>query len=110
MLKSERRDPMLMIQVDMFEVQLGAALLLQFQTAEGKTVRALADGGEGLPDKNIHEKLIAAVESFGDGQRRIDLLVGTHYDADHLDGLIPIINDRSFAILQRNASRLQRAV
>jgi len=99
-----------MIQVDMFEVQLGAALLLQFQTAEGKTVRALADGGEGLPDKNIHEKLIAAVESFGDGQRRIDLLVGTHYDADHLDGLIPIINDRSFAILQRNASRLQRAV
>jgi hypothetical protein len=37
------------IQVDMFEVQLGAALLLQFQTANGKTVRVLADGGRGGP-------------------------------------------------------------
>lgn len=89
-----------MIQVDMFEVQLGASLLLQFRTAEGETVRVLADGGQGLPDRHIHEKLIVAVESFGDGQRRIDLLVGTHYDADHLDGLIPIINDRSFAITE----------
>ena len=89
-----------MIQVDMFEVQLGASLLLQFQTAEGETIRVLADGGQGLPEIDIHEKLIAALESFGDGQRRIDLLVGTHYDADHLDGLIPIIDDPSFAITE----------
>ena len=89
-----------MIQVDMFEVQLGASLLLQFQTAEGETVRVLADGGKGLPVSDIHEKLLDAMDSFGDDQRRIDLLVGTHYDADHLDGLIPIINDSSIAITE----------
>src|ERR1019366_9560053 len=44
------------------------------------------------------ESLVDAMESFGDGQRRIDLLVGTHYDADHLDGLIPNINDGSIVI------------
>jgi hypothetical protein len=31
-----------------------------------------------------------AMQGFGDRQARIDLLVGTHYDADHLDGLMPI--------------------
>ena len=79
------------IQVDMFEVQLGAALLLQFQTAEGKTVRVLADGGEGGA-VDIQARLIAALEGFGDRQPRIDLLVGTHYDADHLDGLVPVVD------------------
>ena len=89
-----------MIQVDMFEVQLGASLFLQFQAADTGTVRVLADGGQGPPVSNIHEKLPDAMESFGDGQRRIDLLIGTHYDADHLDGLIPIINDPSIAITE----------
>lgn len=88
------------IQVDMFEVQLGASLLLQFQLAEGETVRVLADGGHGPPISDIHKKLIDAVESFGDSQRTINLLVGTHYDADHLDGLVSIINDPSFAITE----------
>ena len=89
-----------MIQVDMFEVQLGASLLLQFQTAEGETVRVLADGGDGLPDRDIHERLTAAMRAFDDRERRIDLLVGTHYDADHLDGLIPIIDDQSIVITE----------
>jgi hypothetical protein len=79
------------IQIDMFEVQLGAAMLLQFQTANGKTVRVLADGGKGGP-VDIHETLLVAMQGFGDGEARIDLLVGTHYDADHLDGLVPIVD------------------
>jgi len=33
------------IQVDMFEVQLGAALLLQFRIDSGQVVRILADAG-----------------------------------------------------------------
>ena len=96
----ERMKHVPMIQVDLFEVQLGASLLLQFHAPDGGTVRVLADGGQGLPVSDIHEKLIDAMESFGDGQRRIDLLVGTHYDADHLDGLIPIINDGSIVITE----------
>src|ERR1035437_3661491 len=87
-----------MIQVDMFEVQLGASLLLQFHAADGDPVRVLADGGQGPPINDIQKRLTDAFQTFGDGERRIDLLVGTHYDADPLDGLIPIINDPTITI------------
>jgi beta-lactamase superfamily II metal-dependent hydrolase len=89
-----------MIQVDMFEVQLGASLLLHFTAAEGETVRVLADAGQGPPVSDVHQKLMNAFMTFGDGEQRIDLLVGTHYDADHLDGLIPIIKDTTIAITE----------
>ena len=89
-----------MIQVDMFEVQLGAAVLLQFQTEEGRTIRVLADGGEDrtFPSGNVLDKLLHAMDSFGDQRRHLDLIVGTHYDADHLDGLVPIIKDPTVSI------------
>ena len=87
-----------MIQVDMFEVQLGASLLLQFEAKDGPSIRVLADGGQGPPISDIRQKVSNAFRSFGDGQRRIDLLLGTHYDADHLDGLVPIVDDRTIAI------------
>jgi len=88
-----------MIQVDMFEVQLGAALLLQFKAPDGEIVRVLADAGEG-PPIDVHKKLTEAFKAFGEGDHRIDLLMGTHYDADHLDGLIPIINDETIEITE----------
>jgi len=88
-----------MIQVDMFEVQLGASLLLQLKSAEGTAVRVLADaGGYHPPPRDVHSKLADAFKAFGSEDRRIDLLIGTHYDADHLDGLIPIINDQTIPI------------
>jgi hypothetical protein len=96
----ERMNPGPAIQVDMFEVQMGASLLLQFQTVDGDTVRVLADGGQGLPVSDIHHKLTGAMQAFGDREPRIDLLVGTHYDADHLNGLIPIVKDTNIAITE----------
>lgn len=89
-----------MIQVDMFEVQLGAALLLQFRTPQRKVVRILADGGvgSGYPHDHVHKKLRSAFEQFGDKNKRLDLIIGTHYDADHLDGLVPIIEDSGIEI------------
>jgi hypothetical protein len=94
-----RKKPM--IQVDMFEVQLGAALLLQFRTSQGKVVRVLADAGvkaSGYPTDHVHKKLRSAFEQFGDKNQRLDLIIGTHYDADHLDGLVPIIQDAEIEI------------
>ena len=87
-----------MIQVDLFEVQLGASLLLQFRADDGDVMRVLADGGQG-PPIDVHKKLPGALQAFSDG-RRIDLLLGTHYDADHLDGLVPIINDSTIEITE----------
>lgn len=89
------------IQVDMFEVQLGAALLLQFKTNSGKTIRVLADAGvtaSGYQSDHVHRKLADAFSTFDKKTQRLDLIIGTHYDADHLKGLVPIIEDKKIDI------------
>jgi len=88
------------IQIDMFEVQLGAGVLLQFQ-ADGQTVRVLADAGvhaKGYAKDHVHQKLPDAFASLEDDTRRIDLVIGTHYDADHLLGLPSILSDPTYEI------------
>jgi hypothetical protein len=89
------------IQIDMFEVQLGSALLLQFKNKNDNPIRVLADAGilaKGYTRDHVHKKLPSAFKDFGSDSLRIDLMIGTHYDADHLDGLVPIINDTSIII------------
>lgn len=94
------------IQVDMFEVQLGSALLLQFRREADQIVRILADAGvkaDGYRQNHVHEKLTEAFQTFeqqfvGLIDRRIDLIIGTHYDKDHLYGLVPIIEDSTIEI------------
>lgn len=84
------------IQVDMFEVQLGAAMLLQFEQ-DGDKVRVLADAGvkaSGYAATHVRDK----VKPILDGNARIDLIIGTHYDEDHLSGLVPIIADAAISI------------
>jgi len=83
------------IQVDMFEVQLGAALLIQMRDSAGKSVRLLADAGINAPSPyardHVANKLPQALSTFAhSGESRIDLMVGTHYDQDHLAGLIDV--------------------
>jgi hypothetical protein len=87
----------------MFEVQLGAAVLLQFRTSRGKIVRVLADAGvkaSGYSINHVHNKLRNTFAAFGDEDPRLDLIIGTHYDADHLDGLVPIIEDPDIKIAE----------
>jgi hypothetical protein len=84
------------IQVDMFEVQLGLSMLLQFKLSNGSLVRVLCDGGikaHGYPASHVNSKLPAACAALGPFAGQLDLVVGTHYDADHLDGLVPVVND-----------------
>lgn len=83
------------IQIDMFDVQLGAAVLLQFET-DGVVIRVLADGGN--KKHRIIDRLKPTMDAFDAGSMRIDLMVGTHYDADHLEGLVDIIKDESIEI------------
>jgi hypothetical protein len=91
------------IQVDMFEVQLGAAVLLQFRNDKG-LVCVLADAGVhagGYKVDHVYKKkLDAAFASFNNEDGRIDLIIGTHYDADHLEGLVPILEDSTIAVGQ----------
>ncbi len=89
------------IQVDMFAVGLGASVLTQFALKSGGTVTVLADGGMGVgysPD-TVQKNLPDALKNFAYREHpRIDLIVGTHYDGDHLKGLVPIIDDKSISI------------
>lgn len=92
------------IQVDVFDVQLGAAMLLQFRDDLERPVRVLADGGSphhdasDYPPERVLGLLEEAFAAFGDTTRRLDLIIGTHYDADHLKGLEPIAADESVEI------------
>jgi hypothetical protein len=47
---------------------------------------------------HVHKKLNSAFVSFDNKDRRIDLIIGTHYDADHLEGLVPILEDSTIAV------------
>jgi len=92
-----------MIQIDMFEVQLGAAMLLQFRTSKRRVVKVLADAGikaSEYPLDHVHRKLRGCFDNFGNHNARLDLIIGTHYDADHLDGLVPIIKDNDMQITE----------
>lgn len=79
----------------MYAVELGAAMLLQFETADG-VVRVLADAGR--KNHRVSDRLEQSSRAFGDDNLRIDLIVGTHYDADHLDGLVDVINNTDIEI------------
>ena len=89
------------IQIDMYEVQLGASLLLQFKDKGDKDVRVLADAGidvskkKGYLQDHVYKKLR---QTLGAGKVRLDLMVGTHYDEDHIVGLVPIIQDANIEI------------
>jgi beta-lactamase superfamily II metal-dependent hydrolase len=93
---------MVSIQIDMFEVQLGAALMLQFRLQNGDIVRVLADAGVNKSSRykreHVYDKLFddngpkSVWTDFSSSKPpKLDLIVGTHYDEDHLNGLIPII-------------------
>ena len=98
------------IQVDMFEVQLGAAMLMQFRLASGEIVRVLADAGvdkaSGYKTDHVFSKLFdgsgSATGVWTDfdttTEPRLNLIIGTHYDADHLRGLVPIIDHHALPI------------
>lgn len=99
------------IQVDMFEVQLGAAMLMQFRLSTDQVVSVLADAGvdkaSGYAIDHVYGKLIDhagnptevwdAFIKAGDTPR-LNLIIGTHYDADHLRGLVPIIESPHLVI------------
>ena len=87
-------------QVDMFEVQLGSAILVQMRVRR-QVVTVLVDAGifaSGYADEHVRDKLPEALDHFKPGNRRIDLIIGSHYDRDHLAGLVPIIRDASYDI------------
>ncbi|WP_265570294.1 hypothetical protein [Sphingomicrobium nitratireducens] len=84
------------IAIDMFPVGLGSAMLVELDPGDDQPIRILADGGvgHGVAVTMVRDRL---AQRWPRGQL-IDLLVGTHYDADHLKGLVPVVAHPSFDI------------
>jgi len=68
------------LQVHFLDVDQGDAIFIEFP--DGRQI--LIDGG---PNDKVVEKL-EAVMPFWD--RSIDMVIGTHADADHISGLVPV--------------------
>jgi len=71
----------------------GDCLLLEYGGPDAYS-RVLIDGGPARSYKAIAAKLAA----LPPGHRRLDLLVLTHVDADHIEGVIKLINDADLAV------------
>ena len=93
------------IQIDMFDVQLGSALLIQITSNHEEVVRIVADAGiQSGPRNTVSGKLPGAFSVFGKNSGAspwvIDLLIGTHYDKDHIYGLKSIVDDSRYVITE----------
>ena len=90
-----------MIKLDMFHVDLGASILMQFQDNAQRPINILADAGVhggGFAHDYILQKLRGALNTREDDPIRLNLLIGTHYDSDHLNRMVAIIESEQVSI------------
>ena len=77
-----------MISLTMLPAAHGDALWLEYGDA-GATQRVLIDGGPGSCYEDLRWRILALPRE----QRRFELLVVTHVDADHIEGIITLLQD-----------------
>jgi hypothetical protein len=77
-----------MPRIEVLPAAHGDALLLEWQH-DGATHRMLVDGGPLGTYRGVHDRLAALP------QRDLDLLVVTHIDGDHIEGVVRLLQDRA---------------
>ncbi len=82
-----------MLRLEMLQAAYGDSLLLEFGSPD-RPRRILIDGGPWYRYDALRERLQKIPES----QREFELLVITHVDADHIDGIIRLLLDPSHGI------------
>lgn len=82
-----------MIESTFLNVLCGDAILIRFLGTQGKYVNILVDGGYVKTYTTILKPQLLKIK---DRSEKIDLLVLTHYDADHIGGIISFMNDLDF--------------
>jgi len=81
------------LRLEMMQAAYGDSLLLEFGDAD-RPHRILIDGGPWYRYDALRERLLRIPES----QRELDLLVVTHIDADHIDGIVRLLQDDTLGI------------
>jgi len=84
------------IRIEMLPARLGDCLLVECLPADGGPPwRMLVDGG---PPDTWQATLRPRLERLSSDQRRIDLVIVTHIDSDHIGGIIPFFRERALGI------------
>ncbi|RZK27178.1 MAG: MBL fold metallo-hydrolase [Flavobacterium sp.] len=76
-------------------VLCGDAILIRFWGNDEKYHNILIDGGFVKTYKPTLKPALIEIRKSGE---KIDLVVGTHYDGDHIGGILALINDTSFSL------------
>src|SRR5262245_29171361 len=87
-----------MINVELLPAERGDCILIEYGEGSPPNNRVLIDGG---PANNglyagVRDQLID-VPTSPDGRRHFDLLVVTHVDSDHIEGVIQLLQDEELA-------------
>lgn len=81
--------------VSFLGVLCGDAILIRFFGDDKKYHNIMIDGGFVKTYKSTLKPVLVEIKESGE---KIDLVVGTHYDGDHIGGLLAFVNDSSFSI------------
>jgi beta-lactamase superfamily II metal-dependent hydrolase len=96
MFEAGDRDGMIVYEIDFLPVEnetqdggkSGDAITARFTVeAEGRNAVVVIDGGRGYTSAELAEHVVRYY-----GTQRVDLMISTHPDADHLDGLAGVID------------------
>jgi beta-lactamase superfamily II metal-dependent hydrolase len=85
------------VTLDVLPAGHGDALVVTYGPPSRRR-RILIDGG---PAPKYEEGLRAHVLSLPESQRRFDLAIVTHIDADHIDGMLKLLQDRALGLKVR---------
>ncbi len=76
-----------MFQIDMLPAEYGDCLWIEYGKPNGKIHRVLIDGGLAGCGKILRNR----IKSLDPGERHFDLVVVTHIDTDHINGIINLL-------------------
>jgi beta-lactamase superfamily II metal-dependent hydrolase len=82
-----------MLHIQMFPAAHGDCLLVEYGSAK-RVYRVLIDGGVARAYDTLRAQLLAIPAR----ERRLDLLVVTHVDADHIEGIVRLLTDTTLEI------------
>jgi len=82
-----------MFKIECLPAQQGDAIWIEYGTT-GATHRVLIDGGTPATAPFVRHK----IESLAPGERRLDLIVVTHVDMDHIGGILKLLTNLPFGV------------
>jgi hypothetical protein len=82
-----------MLRIEMLPAAEGDALFIEYGQP-GRPRRILVDGGPARTYGALRSRILQLPE----GSRRLDLVVVTHIDTDHVDGIIRLLCDRTLGV------------